>query len=110
MRIACALPLALTLLVAGAGCGSSGDSGSPPPDPASERADHPAKRPAGWRTVTGGRAGFTIAVPRGWSVRKHGAVVRIRSDDKLLAMSISADRSQSGRDTSARAYADSRIR
>src|SRR3954447_9122684 len=110
MRIACAPALALTLAIAGAGCGSSGDSGSPPPDPASERADHPAKPPTGWRTVTGGQAGFTIAVPRGWSVRKHGAVVRIRSDDKLLAMSVTADRSEPGRDTSARAYSEETMR
>jgi hypothetical protein len=110
MRIAWLPALALTVVIVGAGCGSSGDSGSPPPDPASERADHPAKPPAGWRTVTGGQAGFTIAVPRGWSVHKHGAVVRIRSDDKLLAISITADRSEPGRDTSARAYAEETMR
>lgn len=110
MRIACALALAMTLTSGVAACGSSEDSGSPPPDPASERADHAAKTPPGWRTATGGRAGFTIAVPRGWTVRKHGAVVRIRSDDKLLAMSISADRSEPGRDTSAQAYAEETMR
>ncbi len=70
-----------------------------------ERADPPAKPPPGWRTVRNSRAGFTIAIPKSWpSVNVRGRTM-VRSDDRLVAVSISADRTARGRKLSAAAYA-----
>ena len=90
--------------VAAAGCGEDDDPAAPP-DPASERRDRPADPPPGWRTLKNRRAGFTLSVPRIWSVRKRDSATLIRSSDRLLAITVAADRSEPGRTTPARAYA-----
>ena len=62
-----------------------------------ERADRPSKPPAGWRTVWNRTAGFTVAAPRRWTSRiKRGATL-IRSRDRLVVVTIAADRSEAGR-------------
>jgi hypothetical protein len=86
-----------------AACGS--DERKPPPNPQDEPADHAAKPPSGWRTVTNRAAGFTVAAPRRWPAEKRRAATLIRSDDRLLAVTIAADRSEAGRETAAHAYA-----
>jgi hypothetical protein len=86
-----------------AACGS--DERKPPPNPQDEPADRAAKPPEGWRAVTNRAAGFTVAAPRRWTVRKRRAATLIRSEDRLLALTIAADRSEAGRETSAREYA-----
>ena len=85
---------ALALAFGGGGCG--GDS---PPDRPQEPSDAPAKPPSGWRTVENAAAGFTIAVPRSWSAATKRAATLIRSKDKLVAVTVAADRSDVGRDS-----------
>ena len=89
--------------VALAACGSA--ERKPPPNPQDEPTDRAAKPPAGWRTVTNRAAGFTVAVPPRWTARKRRAATLIRSEDRLLALTIAADRSRPGRETPARDYA-----
>jgi|SRR5512132_3120477 hypothetical protein len=91
--------LALVGLLVFAGCGG-GDSRH-----TEERADPPAKPPPGWKTVPNRAAGFTLSVPRRWTDRVKGAATFIRSKDRLLVMTVAADRGNQGRDLSAEAYA-----
>ena len=98
--------LAAALLAGGAGlaCGDD-DEFAGSPDPATERSDPPAKPPPGWRTFANRRAGFTLAVPPGWPARARESATLIRSSDRLLAVTVAADRSEPGRTTGPRPYA-----
>lgn len=98
----------VTLALLQAGCG--GDDGSDPDAAALERVDPPATPPPGWRTVSNSRIGFTIAAPRTWTATHTGRRTVIRSDDRLVAISISADRTAPGRELSAERYARRTIR
>lgn len=80
------------------------------PDPSQERADRAVRPPPGWRTLENGTAGFTIAVPPAWTARVRRAATLIRSPDKLLALTIAADRSEPGRTTPPPRYASLTIR
>jgi hypothetical protein len=100
-RLAVAAVLALAL--APSGCGGGDDA--PAPDPADERADAPVAAPAGWRTLVNRTAGFSVAIPPGWTARKRRTATLIRSGDRLLALTLAADRSRSGRETGAAEYA-----
>ena len=98
--LACALAGAASL----GGCGD--DTASPgSPDPQTERIDRAAPPPSGWRTVSNRVAGFTLSVPADWSVRKRESATLIRSDDRVLAVTVAADRSEPGRTTPAARYA-----
>jgi hypothetical protein len=88
----------------GAGCGGE-DEFAGSPDPASERNDPPAKPPPGWRTFANRPAGFTISVPPGWPARARGSATLIRSPERLLAVTVAADRSEAARTTPPREYA-----
>ena len=70
-----------------------------------ERADPPAEPPPGWRSVRNSHAGFTIAIPKTWPAVSGRGRTMARSDDRLVAVSISADRTARGRMLSAPAYA-----
>lgn len=96
------LLLAAVALAAG-GCG--GDSKQAP----GERADSPAKPPAGWRTVTNAEAGFTLSVPRNWSVRPKGDATVIRSRDKLDVITLAGDRGEEARSLDPATYAERTI-
>lgn len=104
MRALPLLVLGLATALSGPGCGEE-DEFRGAPDPATERNDRPAKPPPGWRTLANRQAGFTISVPRGWTVRTQGTATLIRSRDRLLAVTVAADRSESGRTMRPRAYA-----
>jgi len=93
-----ALPV-LAVLVVVAGCGG-GDS-----EPPAEHSDSPAKPPHGWKTVRNRVAGFTLSVPRNWTAKVKKAATLIRSKDKLLVITVAADRGAQGRDLSAGEYA-----
>jgi hypothetical protein len=103
VRATALLVAALIAVVAGAGCG--GEDESSPPDPATERNDPPAKPPPGWRTFSNRRAGFTLSVPRGWPARARRSATLIRSPDRLLAVTVAADRGETARTTVPREYA-----
>jgi hypothetical protein len=74
-----------------------------------ERADRPTHPPPGWRTVHNGRAGFTIAAPGSWAARTRRGATLIRSKDKLVAVTVAADRSDEGRSTAPARYAQQLI-
>jgi hypothetical protein len=80
-----------------AGCGSEEKAPR-------ERADRPAQPPPGWRTVRNRQAGFTIAAPRGWTARTRRRATLIRSRDRLVAITLAADRSREGRSNSPARY------
>jgi hypothetical protein len=86
------------------GCGDE-DKHSGSPDPATERSDPPAEPPPGWRTFANRRAGFSVSVPLDWAARRRGSATLIRSGDRLLAVTIAADRSEPGRTTKPAVYA-----
>ncbi len=74
-----------------AGCGDDGGGNTSTPR-AAETADPPAKLPAGWLTEVNRPAGFTVGVPPLWSANLDGGTTVLTSPDKLIAISISADR------------------
>ena len=104
VRATALLVAALIAVLAGAGCGE-GDESASSPDPATERNDPPAKPPHGWRTFANRRAGFTLSIPRGWRARARRSATLIRSPDRLLAVTVAADRSETARTTVPREYA-----
>jgi hypothetical protein len=79
--------------------GRDGGSGRP------EATEHPATPPPGWRTVRNPVAGFTIAAPRTWPADTSRRSTLVRSDDRLVSITIAADRSPSGRELSPARYA-----
>lgn len=105
MRAFALLAAAVIAGLAGAGCGDDDDEFTDAPDPATERTDPPAKPPPGWRTFANRRAGFTISVPPGWPARARGSATLIRSSDRLVAVSVAADRSEPARTTTPQQYA-----
>ena len=104
MRATALLVAALIAGLAGAGCGDE-EKFAGSPDPATERNDPPAKPPPGWRTFANRRAGFTVSVPPGWPARARGSATLIRSPERLLAVTVAADRSEAARTTPPREYA-----
>ena len=104
MRATALLVAALLAGLSGSGCGEE-DEFAGSPNPARERSDPPAKAPAGWRTFTNRRAGFTVSVPPGWPARARGSATLIRSSDRLVAVTVAADRSEAARLTPPRRYA-----
>jgi len=109
VRAIALLAVAPIALAAAVGCGEEEEfAGSP--DPASERNDPPAKPPPGWRTFANRRAGFTLSVPPGWPARARKSATLIRSSDRLLAVTVAADRSEAGRTTGPRQYAQRAFR
>lgn len=96
----------LALLAAAliAGCGDDDAGGA-----ATQKVDPPAKPPPGFRTLANREAGVTVAAPRSWRVRKRGAVTVLRSPGRLIAITLTADRSSAGRETAPSQYARSTI-
>ena len=89
----------IAVVMLAAGCGDDGTSAP------AERADAPVKPPSGWRTVKNERAGFTIAAPRDWTARPRKAATLIRSGDRLVVMTLAADRGDAGKDMPPARYA-----
>jgi hypothetical protein len=81
-----AVPLALVI----AGCGST----PTPPNTPKETFQRPPKLPQGWTRRIDYSTGYSVGLPPGWSVvRASGGATVIQSPDKLVVVSISADRS-----------------
>jgi hypothetical protein len=104
VRATALLVAALIAGLAGSGCGEE-DEFAGSPNPAKERSDPPAKPPSGWRTFANRRAGFTLSVPPGWPARARGSATLIRSTDRLVAVTVAADRSEAARTAPPRRYA-----
>jgi hypothetical protein len=89
-----------------AGCGaSSGDSGSSTTPHPAETTDPPAKPPNGWQTYISPVAGFSISVPPAWAAEPSGGSSLLRSPDKVVAISITADRTDEALNASLESYA-----
>jgi hypothetical protein len=91
--------LALGALLAATGCGGGGSKDT------DEHADRPAHPPPGWRTFRNEAAGFTVSIPRRWTARVKSTATLIRSNDRLLVITVGADRGDQGRGTPPGEYA-----
>jgi hypothetical protein len=101
-----ALAGAFLAVAAFAGCGDS-DEPLPPQEPTQpEKTDKPARLPEGWHRLVNRRAGFSVGLPPGWKARGARGATLVRSGDKLMAVSITADRSPDGRVLKPTAYAE----
>jgi hypothetical protein len=98
-RVGRASVLAAVVVAAAAGCGEE-DEKRP-----EERADPAAKPPKGWKTVRNRDAGFTLSTPRDWTAKVKSEATLIRSKDKLLVITVAADRGSAGRELTATGYA-----
>jgi hypothetical protein len=82
--------LAAALLLAGC---DAGEKDEPAPQPV-ETADPLPKLPREWKRHGNPRAGFAIGVPPHWSVRDRRRSSLLRSPDRLVAVSVSAGRTE----------------
>jgi hypothetical protein len=84
----------LCALVA-SGCGGGG--GSTSTKATAEVAQPPAKLPAHWHRHLDRGGGLTLGVPRGWKTHHPRRGLLISSPDRLVAVSVAADRTAAGR-------------
>ena len=98
-----AVAIAITVL-AGCGGGGGGSDTSTMPRPA-ESTDPPAKPPKGWQTYISPVAGFSVSVPPAWTVEPSGGSSLLRSPDKVVAISITADRTDEALNAPLESYA-----
>ena len=93
-------------LIALPGCGGD-DDGDAAPDPKTDPTDAAAKPPTGYHTVSNKVSGFTVSVPDSW---REGAPLegqtKLGSPDGLTVVTVAADRSKAGRETTATKYAE----
>ena len=61
--------------------------------------------PPGWRTVRNPVAGFTIAAPKTWPADTSRRATFVRSEDRLVSITVAADRSAAGRELMPADYA-----
>lgn len=79
--------------VALAGCGSDGgDDQSTAQRTVVATPQTPANVPKSWKREVDKRRGFSVGVPPGWQLKAMGDAVLFRSPDRLVAVSLSADR------------------
>jgi hypothetical protein len=85
--------LIAALLVVPAGCGDSGDESDGTYRPTRVETPHVLPDlPAGWREYENPAGGFALGLAPGWTAREDGTRSLIRSLDRLVAVTISADR------------------
>jgi hypothetical protein len=89
-----ALTAGCVLLIGFAGGCGDGSDGPDSSRPVTETVDPVPKLPRGWKPHVNRDGGFALGVPPGWSARAHGAHSELRSPDRLVAISIAADRSE----------------
>jgi hypothetical protein len=92
-RRASALSAVCILLAAGVigGCGDDG-AGSEGSDAVVETVDPLPKLPPRWKPHVNRDGGFALGVPPGWTAHSRGPRTELRSPDRLVAVSIAADR------------------
>jgi hypothetical protein len=95
-----------------AACGGGDSTGTstttttkPPAPPPKETRDPLPNRPHEWKRYINERGGYALLLPRGWEPNSRGPSTLIRSFDRLVAISIAADRSRAGLDTPIADYA-----
>jgi hypothetical protein len=84
---------ALLLLAAAAllpACGE--DAAAPPGERPPETAEELPKLPRGWEPHRNAAGGFALGRPPGWAADDRGPVTRLASPDELVAVTITADR------------------
>ena len=86
------------------GCADD-DEGKDRDSPSGEASERAARPPPGWRTVTNRVVGFTIAAPKAWPAATNRRSTLIRSDDRLVSITVAADRSPGGQALSPGRYA-----
>jgi hypothetical protein len=96
---------ALIAMMASAALACGGCGSGKGPGQSAKKIDQPAKPPPGWRTVANRPAGFTIAAPRRWMVRVKDGATLLRSPDRLLVVTVAADRTPPGRQLPISQYA-----
>ena len=101
LRILAALT-ALALLPAA--CGDD-ETGSDAGRDGAQTIERPTRPPPGWRTVRNAVAGFTIAAPKTWPADTSRRATLVRSHDRLVAITVAADRSAAGSELSPAEYA-----
>lgn len=96
----------LTALLALAGCGGSDNdstaaptTSTPSPPPPRETSEQLPKLPRRWSEQVDRRGGFAFGLPPGWTASDRGAGSLIRSYDRLVAISVVADRTEAARET-----------
>jgi hypothetical protein len=65
--------------------------------------------PRGWRRVSDRRGGFSVGLPPGWTARRSGGTLVLRSRDRTLAIAVGADRSAPGKVAAPATYANEAI-
>jgi hypothetical protein len=90
-----AAALLIIAAIAVAGCGgsdSTGQSTTTTQRHHSEDADPLPDLPAGWKPYLNRVGGFAVGLPPGWKATRKGTTSLLRSFDRLVAVSISPDR------------------
>lgn len=113
MRAARLLPLVLGAVLLAAGCGDDEPSPPPQPDPKPEKPEEVSGLPAGWTVERNSAQGFSLGAPPGWRsgaecLKKGGGDVTVTilcSPDRLVTLSISADRTADALELGPEAFA-----
>ncbi|MDX6669055.1 MAG: hypothetical protein QOK04_2435 [Solirubrobacteraceae bacterium] len=107
MAVGWQVPIACALACAAlpGGCGNDSVPTSSAPKAPAETRDTPPKLPRGWRRVVNPRAGFSVGIPPAWSARGAAGTTLVRSSDRALALTVTADRSEDGRESDPKQYA-----
>jgi hypothetical protein len=83
----------LLILSAPSGCGEAQDATRALTGPtATPKADTPATLPRGWALKANGPSGFSVGVPPSWIASQLGSSTTLSSPDRLVVVSITADR------------------
>jgi hypothetical protein len=95
------LGVLVALAVAMAGCDDDSDDSetttttAPAPRP-KETVEKVPELPPGWKVQANRPGGFALGVPPGWEADNRGTATRVRSFDRLVAVSITPDRTAEG--------------
>jgi len=104
-KISIAIATAIAVLGLSACGDDGGDAGSTTTARPAETTDPPAKPPRRWHKYINPTAGFSISVPPAWKILPNGAITVLRSPDKVVAVSATADRTDEALDTPLEEYA-----
>jgi len=85
--------MALIILTPAAGLGACGGKEEPTITQPVETVDEPAELPKRWTRHVSRTGGFSVGVPPGWKARDRDRTTLLRPEDRLVVVSITADRS-----------------